>query len=204
MIFYRRRTAFTSSFWPDRTNCADPLSMSLTAAQPRTTMSLRQVIEMGKANTPWVFAPIAHPAVAQSGYDPELWFLLAENLAALGLKTLAGEQLDALCQRRPAGANTPVVAELHRRIKSLNNDRINPDELIKNAKRSVEALRIRGTDLGEAFEGWLQTQSESESFRASDGNVVRRIGDQLLHFGDQIGAARDIGEHNIAAVAQSH
>jgi hypothetical protein len=167
-------------------------------------MSLRQFIEMGKKDKPWVFAPIAHSTIAQSGYDPELWFLLAENLAALGLKTLASAQLEALCQRRPTAANTPVVSALRHRIEKLEDDRIAHDELAGNAKLSVDALQKRGIDVNEDFEIWKRNQPGSESFRAIDGNIVRLAGEQLLHFGDQIGAAREIGEQNIARVAESH
>ena len=166
-------------------------------------MSLRQVIELGKQNKPWVFAPIAHPAIAQSGYDPELWFLLADNLASLGLRTLAAAQLDGLCQRRPTAADTPVVRDLRQRIESLPDDRVPHEELIANAKLAARALKERGIDIAGELEAWTQTLSSTESFRATDGNIVRLAGDQIVHFGDQIGAAREIGEQNIANVAGS-
>lgn len=167
-------------------------------------MSLRQFIEMGKQDKPWVFAPMAHSAIAQSGYDPELWFLLAENLASLGLKTIAEAQLDALCQRRPSAATTPMVTDLRERIDQLPDDRIEQAELIANAERSAQTLLAHGIDLLQDLETWKQNQAGAESFRAADGNIVRLAGEQLLHFGDQLGAARDIGEQNIAKVAQSH
>ena len=167
-------------------------------------MSLRQFIEMGKQDKPWVFAPMAHSAIAQSGYDPELWFLLAENLASLGLKTIAAAQLDALCQRRSSAATTPMVTDLRERIDQLPDDRIEQTELIANAERSAQTLLARGFDLSQDLETWKINQAGVESFHAADGNIVRLAGEQLLHFGDQLGAARDIGEQNIAKVAQSH
>ncbi|GAB5497225.1 MAG: hypothetical protein Phyf2KO_23050 [Phycisphaerales bacterium] len=158
---------------------------------------------MGSEGTPWAFVPIARQALKQSGYDPELWFLLSANLADLGLGTLAGEEIGALCDRRPSVAQMPATRDLRARIESMPADRIETWELISNAERAVDALKLGGLDLTDEFSAWKAGLGETRWFRSSDGNIVRKSGDELSHLFDHVGEAKQLGETHIAQAGSS-
>lgn len=166
-------------------------------------MTLRRLIAMGSEDAPWAFVPIARQALAQSGYDPELWFLLAANLADLGLGTLASEELDALSERRPSVAQMPATRDLRAKIESMPDDRIDPSEIVANAEQAVDALKGRGIDLTDAFSEWKAGLRKTGWFRSSDGNVVRKSGDELLLLFDHQGEAKQLGETHIAQASSS-
>src|SRR5690606_25595838 len=94
--------------WTPPAGLADLPCMSAHAA-PASTITLPQILALGSQSRPWAFVPIARQALPQTASDPELWFLLAANLADLGLGTLAREELDALCERRPQALRLPHV-----------------------------------------------------------------------------------------------
>jgi len=172
-------------------------------AAPASTITLPQILALGSQCRHWAFVPIARQALPQTASDPELWFLLVANLADLGLRTLAREELDALCERRPQALRLPHVTKLIDRLESLPEDRIPRDELLANAAAARDALAERDIDLSNAFEHWAAKLPNTEAFRATDGNIVRRAGGTLLHLGDQIGAAEQIGAEHIAQACQS-
>lgn len=172
-------------------------------AAPHATTTLQEILALGSQMKPWAFVPIAKQALPQTAGDPELWFLLASNLADLGLVTLASEELDALIARRPQADRLPRVEELRQRLESLPDDRVPTDELIANARAAMQALAERGHDLCAEFERWNDTRADTEVFRASDGNLVRRRGDTLAHLGDQRSAAATIGSEHIAKASES-
>lgn len=172
-------------------------------APAASTISMTQLLAIGTQHRPWAFVPVARGALAQTGYDPELWWLLASNLADLGLRTLAGDELAGLCARRSAVARMPRVTELAERIAALGEDRVPTTELIRNAEAARETLAAKGVDLRTAFDRWRAGLGSIEAFRAADGNVVRRAGGELSHFGDQIGAATRIGAEHIVLAAGS-
>lgn len=172
-------------------------------AAPHATITLPQILALGSQHKPWAFVPVARQALPQTAFDPELWFLLASNLADLGLRTLALDELNALVAKRPHAGRMPRVVELRERIAKLPDDRVPADELRSNAQRAQRALAERGIDLSADFERWSDSIAGTEAFRASDGNIVRRLGQTLMHFGDQIGAARQIGSEHIAKAADS-
>ena len=172
-------------------------------AAPASTITLPQILAIGSQSRPWAFVPIARQALPQTASDPELWFLLAANLAELGLRTLAREELDALCERRPQALRLPHVSKLIERLERLPEDRIPQDELLANAAAARDALAERNTDLTEAFERWAAKLPRTEAFRAADGNIVRRTDNVLLHLGDQVGAAAQIGTEHISKASQS-
>ena len=172
-------------------------------AAPHATTTLPQILVLGSQNKPWAFVPVAKQALPQTAFDPELWFLLASNLADLGLRTLAEAELDALVAKRPQAERIPRVVELRERLNDLPDDRVPIDELRANAERALVALTERGIDLNDDFAQWSNSTAGTEAFRASDGNIVRRLGQTLTHFGDQVGAARQIGGEHIAKAADS-
>lgn len=172
-------------------------------AAPHATTTLHEILALGSQMKPWAFVPVAKQALPQTAGDPELWFLLASNLADLGLVTLAREELDALIARRPQADRLPRVAELRQRLASLPDDRVPTDELIANARAAMRALAERGHDLCAEFERWSEQLGRYEVFRASDGNLVRRRGGTLAHLGDQRSAAATIGSEHIAKASES-
>lgn len=172
-------------------------------AAPASTITRPQILALGSQSKPWAFVPIARQALPQTAFDPELWFLLAANLADLGLRTLAREELDALCQRRPQALRLPHVSKLIERLERLPEDRIPQDELLANAAAARDALAERDINLSDAFEQWAAKLPLTEAFRAVGGNIVRRTGNALQHLGDQIGAAKQIGAEHIAKANQS-
>ncbi|RNC82641.1 MAG: hypothetical protein ED559_12950 [Phycisphaera sp.] len=177
--------------------------MTAPATAPTTTMTLRRIIAMGSEGTPWAFVPIARQALGQAGFDPELWFLLAANLADLGLGTLASEELGALCDRRPSVGQMPAARDLRAKIESMPHDRIEPGELVANAERAVDALKVRGIDLTDEFSAWKAGLGKFSWFRSSDGNIVRKSGDELSHLYDHLGEAKQLGETHIAQASSS-
>ncbi len=172
-------------------------------AAPHATITLPEILALGSQHKPWAFVPVARQALPQTAFDPELWFLLARNLADLGLGTLAAEELDALLTKRPQAERLPRVTQLRATIADLPDDRVSATKRRANAERALHALAERGLDLSADFARWCESLADTEAFRASDGNIVRRTGKALTHFGDQIGAARHIGSEHIAKAAQS-
>ena len=172
-------------------------------AAPHATITLPQILALGSQNKPWSFVPVAGQALPQTAFDPELWFLLARNLADLGLATLAREELDALIAKRPQAERMPLVVELREHLNTLPDDRVPIDELRLNAERAHEALAERGMDLRADFARWSDSLVGTEAFRSTDGNIVRRLGQTLTHFGDQLGAARQIGSEHITKAADT-
>lgn len=177
--------------------------MTAPATAPTTTMTLRRIIAMGSEGTPWAFVTIARQALAQAGYDPELWFLLAANLADLGLGTLASQELDALCDRRPSVGQMTSTRDLRARLESMPDDRIDPGELVANAKQAVDALKDKGIDLTAKFSAWQAGLDGTNWFRCSDGNIVRKSGAELSHLYDHLGEAKQLGETHITQASSS-
>lgn len=172
-------------------------------AAPAAAFSLKQILALGSQEKPWAFVPVARQALPQTGGDPELWCLLAENLARLGLRTLAAEEFEALCARRPQARTLPRVLSLREAIEKLPDDRITLDDAVTRAGGAVEALRARGIDLAAEFERWRAGLAGTEWFRATDGNVVRRRGGELAHLGDHVGAAASFGSEHLTKVGGS-
>lgn len=172
-------------------------------APAASTITLQQLLALGTQNRAWAFVPVARQALRQTGSDPELWFLLASNLADLGLKTLASEELTALCQRRRQAEHLPHVAELRARIASLPDDRVPTEALVAHAESARSALADRGLDLQGEFDRWRVRIHAAQHFRAGDGNIVRLWKGELAHLGDQIGASSQIGKDHIAKATES-
>ncbi len=172
-------------------------------AAPASTITLQNLLALGAQHKPWAFVPLARQALPQTGSDPELWFLLASNLANLALGTLAAKELDALCLKRPQAQQLAHVVRLRERIRALPDDRVPTEQLLANAQGALDALQGKGFDLSAQFHQWASGLTDVEVFRAHDGNMVRRLGPALLHLGDQVEAAAQIGRQHIAKAASS-
>jgi hypothetical protein len=91
--------------------------MSALPAPPTVRRLTREdVVRLGQAGRPWEFVPVALQALASAPQDAGLRVLCAANLAQLGLKTAALEQLRAV---EGAAAVDPAVAGLQRAALAL-------------------------------------------------------------------------------------
>lgn len=176
--------------------------MTTAAAQPRQTVTRNDLIALGRSGRPRDYAAVAVEVLRHAPGDAGLRFLLSANLAQLGLRTLAGESLDALPE---AAAGEPDVRALREAIDRLPDDRMSEAERLETALANMRALRVRGLDLGEAFAAWRERLGRSECFRCMDGNLVRRLGwegaPHWTHFlTDQRGAAARFAEGSLSKV----
>ncbi len=137
------------------------------------TLTREDVLRLGQAGKPWEFLPIAAQAVVQAPHDQGLRFLLAANLARLGLRTAAQEQL------APFGTEHPDVAALLQAIKQLPPDAVAAPLRVACAAANLKALVARGLVPGLPASGvwqqWVQHANDHECFRTLGGQVVQRV-----------------------------
>ncbi len=146
---------------------------------------------MGRAAAPWPFLAPALAALSRVPQDAELRFLIAANLARLGLASLARELLADL----PAEvACRSQVAELSAALDRLPPDRVTTGQRVDVCRRNVETLATRGVDLLAALEVWSDETAGEDWFRAADGNVVRRRA-----AGDAAAQWKGVADHRGAA-----
>lgn len=179
-------------------------------ADARQGVTRNDLVALGRAGRPWDYVPIALRALAQAPHDAGVRFLLAANLARLGLRTLAKEIIGDL----PGPARSePDVLALAAAIEQLPDDRVPPAARRTTALGNLRALRARGLDpdgaLSAAFEAWSTQQDGSECFLAADGNLVRRPTHQgapaWSHFMiDQRSAAARFCEQNLGPSRAFH
>jgi hypothetical protein len=111
-------------------------------------------------------------ALAQWPQDHGLRFLFALNLAKVGLRTLAGEQLVLLPESARAH---PDVASLVGALSGLPSDRITPDELRRVLAANLAALHPDAAlTVRPHVDAWEQSLSAVEFFKGLDGTVIRR------------------------------
>ncbi len=125
--------------------------MPTTAAQPPTRFSLADLVRLGQAGRPWEFLPLVAQALDQTPNADALRFLAAANLARLGLRTLALEQLALLDP-----ANQDVKA-LTTATSQLPEDSVIPPTTLHAATLVLEDVR-----------------PVSDCFKTLDGNLVTR------------------------------
>ena len=135
----------------------------------RQTLSLDQVVELGRTAPPWRFLPIAHQVLAQHPDIAPVRFLAAAAFGRLALRSPALDFLDALPE--PARSSTDA-ANLRAAINQLPDDRIPADDLRTTCRRNVEALARLGLDLRAEIEHWSDSLDARPCVRASDGNVL--------------------------------
>lgn len=129
--------------------------MSTTLGPSARTLTREDLIRAGQAGRPWDFLPLAAQALEQLGDDQALRFLTAANLARLGLRTLAQEQLETL----PAH---PDVHALRVAVARLPDDRVTLGRTLNRAGAVRKSLAIG------------PTEPVSECFRTLDQNLVTR------------------------------
>jgi hypothetical protein len=179
--------------------------MSVTGTRSAGVQRLtrEQIVQMGRgAAQPWAFVPICRQALAIAPGDAELRFLCAANLARLGLRTLAIEELALL----PTPAQS-AATDLRAACQTLPDDRISAELVRETCRGNIDALAARGTQLDPFFQPWADQALRDEWFRTLDGNIVRqrRGGDWVL-FGDHRGAAARFAAQHLTPPppAQAH
>ena len=156
-----------------------------------------EVVRLGQSGRPWDFLPLGMAAVKAAAADAGIRFLLAANLAKLGLVTAAREHLGVLAELGiPAGE--PSVAALTAAMAALPDDRVPTSGQLETCRWNLEVLAARGMDLEPEFERWAIAQAGCEWFRTLDGNLVRRRGEVWLGLADHKGAAARFAERQFA------
>jgi hypothetical protein len=147
-----------------------------------------EIVRLGQSDRPWDFLPIGLAAVKAAPVDPGIRFLLAANLARLGLVTAAREHLEHM---RAIGvpATDPNVVGLEGAMAALPDDRLPADQPLNTCRWNLEVLAARGIDLEPELERWKLAQSGCQWFRTLDGNLVRRRGETWQGLGDHRTAA---------------
>lgn len=154
-------------------------------------------MRLGQAGRPWEFAPVAVQVMRIAPEDAGVRVLLAANLAKLGLRTAALEELERLPSevRRDA-----TVMGLERAVAALPDDQIGAEELERVCRGNVAALGKRGAGIAPQVEKWTERARGREWFRTADGNVARRVrgfGAWEL-WGDHRGAAARLAAQHLA------
>jgi hypothetical protein len=139
------------------------------SASPAPAISLTRddVLRLSQGGQPWDFLPVAAVALDQAPEDHGLRFLTSANLARLGLKTMALEQLDKL---PPAAQTHQDVAALRKALSALPDDLLSPDQLRCNCEANLMVLSKRGLDFSKPLGTW----TPAPTLRALDGNIIRR------------------------------
>ena len=83
-----------------------------TSAPPARSLTLHDLLRLGQAGQPWDFLPLAAQALEQVPDQHALRFLAAANLARLGLRTPALEQLTLLPPDKDVAALSAAVSRL--------------------------------------------------------------------------------------------
>lgn len=150
--------------------------MQAGTAQAGRVATRADLIALGRSGRARDFIPIAAKVLA-SAEDPGLRFLLAANLASLGLRTLAAEEIDRLPEAARADGD---VQTLSRAIQALPEDRVRPEQRRRTLVGNLRAIRVRDPEtadtLSDVLDRWMTRLRSSDCFLAADGNLVRRNG----------------------------
>lgn len=183
----------------------DKQGMSSSTAKPTTTISpaigaapagrvsRAQIVAMGRQGSPWEYVGMALAALRVAAEDHEIRFLLAAAYGRLGLRTAAIEQIERLPAEVQGDGN---VMALRVAMEGLGGDRVGVDELVRTARKGVEAIRGRevgAIELGPFFEEWVKRVAQREHFRTRGGDLVWRAP------GDATGWGRFAGQREMAA-----
>ncbi len=136
-------------------------------------MTREQIIALGRIGDAWGYLPVAAQALRIAPADDAIRFLLCASLARLGLRTLAGEQIQRL---GPQVRELAEVRALGASLDGLPPDRVPESELIEQARVNLASLGKRGEALTGAFGTWRESLASVPVFRTSDGNHARRVG----------------------------
>lgn len=153
-----------------------------TATLP-TAAERDRLIALGRTGRSWEFLAAAGVGAG----DPGLSLLIASHLAKLGLRTLALEALASLPDLVRCAAE---IQALVKGIESLPDDAIDRETLLANLRANRAALGDRLHLRGDAA-----LPPDATVFRAFDGNLLVRLGEQI-HFVEQKNASAQIlAEH---------
>jgi len=141
------------------------------AADPPTRITRADVLSCARAGKPWGFLALGAMALRQAPLDHEVRFLFAANLARLGLRTLAGEQLAKL---PPQAQEQPNIRQLAEALSGLPRDVVIIGARVSCCRENVGALAGNGVELRDLFPEWQGRAAMWDCFRALDGNVIRR------------------------------
>ncbi|MCC6285565.1 MAG: hypothetical protein IT439_09750 [Phycisphaerales bacterium] len=136
----------------------------MTEPTPRT-FRRADILDLARSGKPWEFLPLAARALARAPGDHEMRFHASAQLARLGLREPALEQLDIL-------PTTGDVESLRSAIAGLPSAVLSTESRIELVRRGA-ALAI---NLGASVDvlGWESSAPRFEWFQARDGNVIRR------------------------------
>jgi hypothetical protein len=168
-----------------------------------------EIVHLGQgAGRPWTFLPVCWQALRVVPGDVGLRILCAANLARLGLRTLAMEELDALTGQAMEDA---AAIDLRRACAQLPDDRLPAREMVEQCRRNLHRLSDERCSsapaLRESFDQWARRAGDDEWFRTLDGEVIRRghaphgngeLGGWVL-FGDHKAAARRFAAEHLGA-----
>lgn len=145
-----------------------PSHAQTTTAQSVATRG--DLVRLGQSGRPWEFLGPASQALAQAPQDHGIRFLAAANLARLGLKTLAAEQIAALPDvLHDHGDVRGLIAALS----ALPDDKVHDAIRLATARANLEACSARRW-LTQHWDGWASALAEVNYYKSLDGNVVRR------------------------------
>jgi hypothetical protein len=153
-----------------------------------------RAIGAGRAGRAWEFLELLPGLIEANAQDNEARFLGASIATGLGLGTLARELIDQLA---PAAKAHPGVSALSARAQSLPEDRWPTETRAALVRANLRAIETSGCGSGDwhlaSVERWQESLGGAAFFRARDGNIVRRYGEQWL-MRDDAGLARLAGE----------
>jgi hypothetical protein len=159
---------------------------SAIATPTNRRMTRDDIVGLGQSGRPWDFTPVAYQALSVAPQDWGLRILCAANLARLGLVTLANEQLEACPPEIRANGS---VADLTRAMAAMPLDRLGMDHLQATLDTNLGVLERRGVKLRADVLAWRNHAEGWDWFRALDGNIVRRRGDERRGLADLRGLA---------------
>ncbi|MCC5786787.1 MAG: hypothetical protein JJU33_08820 [Phycisphaerales bacterium] len=143
-----------------------------TGVAPTRTISRDEIVAFGRQMRPWVWLPIAAQVLAQSPGDAMVRFLVSANLAHLGLKAPALEQLDLL---DPRAAEAPEVVALRTQVANLPDNGVDHRTLIRTARANLGALGERApAALPGVFDAWADNLRSEDWQRTGDNQYIRR------------------------------
>lgn len=129
------------------------------------------MVALGRGRRPWVFLQVAGAWLRVAPGDDLVRALAGANLARLGLRELALEQLS---QMTAPARESEEGRQLWSVAAGLAESRLDPERLLRRCEAQARVLAARGVDLSVALAEWREGLEEREWFAAHDGNIVRR------------------------------
>lgn len=169
------------------------------STSPGQSVSRAEIVALGRASRPWEYLRLGAQALGLAPHDAEIRFLVAANLAQLGLGTLAGLQIKALPEE---ARRDPAVLALVDAMRGLAPDEIAPGWLVTTCGHNLVALQSRAQCMGLDTSKWTEGLAKWRFCRALDGNIVRAPGNEpdlskWVALSEQGAAARRLVAENV-------